>query len=163
MNRNTVIATLSVLIGANVNAADLGKGFTCGSNLLPARHFQNFIAAGVIQAKPYTATDGIPYYAFASGHTFLGLPLVAIAGWQEESPLFLRAPGTAPPTHLTLVLKSPTWRLKQAARSAGVLASTSSRTMPFLEIVSYNQEYEEPLPKDADTGAAYTRITCTIK
>ena len=163
MNRILTLLTACV-VTIPAMSAELATGYKCLAGQKPEGLFKKLIEAKVIEENPFENSDGIPSHAARPGVTAFGLPLVSISGWQPDTRYFLRAPGTAPTTHYTFVVRANAWELKSAANAKGIHPATKKEygNFPYIDIRAFNSEYQETLPKGADPRFSYTAITCQV-
>ena len=161
-----VVRSIFLVISIAASAAsaatiEVANGYTCVSATNPGKVIRGLIAQRAIPAQPYNGDDGIKAFAVRSGFTAFGFPLIAVVGWDQS---FGRLPvGTAPPTHLSYVVRANVWQLASAVRKAGAKLNSkneSSRSPPRIHVGGFNSEGPDPLPPGAGTQFAYARVTC---
>lgn len=144
-----------------VFAREVAKEFNCPPSTSPEKIISAFIQNQAVEPKPYDSADGILSFAAKSGLTALGFPLVAITGWEENSKMFGRGPGTAPPVHFAMIVQANAWQVRNAAKKQSIaLAMTGRMSYPRIEVQSFNAEHADTLPLSAKQEFAYASIAC---
>jgi hypothetical protein len=164
MPRTTLLLAVAsyALVSTSPFAREVAKGFNCSPNTSPEKIVSAFIQGRAVEAKPFDSTDAVATFAAKSDVTAFGFQLVAIVAWEENSKLFGRGPGTAPPVHFALVVQANPWEVRNVVRKQGVqLASGAAiERFPHIRVEGYNAEYPDALPTSANAKYAYTRIAC---
>jgi hypothetical protein len=157
-----LVVASCALVSPSAFSREVAKGFNCPSNASPEKIVNAFIQGRAVDATPFDSADAVASFTAKPEITAFGLPLVAIVAWEENSKLFGRGPGTAPPVHFALVVHANPWEASNALRKQGVqvASGTATERFPHIRVESHNSEYPDAPPKSASGKYAYTRISC---
>lgn len=88
-------------------SAALQDQLKCEGPPEPGKALRALKSMGFIGAKPKEVVDGMTVWSFVKPVTIFGYKAVHITGWEDkpDGVFFWRAPGTAPGSHLTVVVE----------------------------------------------------------
>lgn len=140
--------TSPAALGAD--ASDKIRDFMkCAEPFNPTQRIKDLFAADIIDLKPDTGMDGIPYFLLKETVVIDGLSVMAVGGfdgddWDDR--LYHRAPGTLPPRHITVFVLSDVTKV-----------SSTLKSDYFIE----ESKYFSILFPDSDfKGQKVTEVTC---
>ena len=144
-----------------VASSEIANKYACSASLSPERLVKVFIDKGIVGKDWYANEDSVAYYSAKPGFTAFGLPLVAIAAFEEGSSFFGRSPGTSPGNSFALVVQSNVVQTSNALRSLKIeIPGGSGGNYPSLAVGSFASSSSDPLPKSANPRLIYTQVLC---
>jgi hypothetical protein len=93
-------------------AAALEAQVSCIEKVEPVKAIRALQRAGIISKNPHIVIDSVSYFKVRRPLTVLGYKVESVSGYDEESKIFKRGPGTSPGIQLGIVVASPIEEVK---------------------------------------------------
>ncbi|HXP72581.1 MAG TPA: hypothetical protein VN823_00410 [Stellaceae bacterium] len=111
----------------------VADALSCMRPFKPEETLEFLQRRNIIGARPITAIDGAPVFAVPRPLAVYGLVVRYVEGWDREGKLFSRAPGTAPPRHLTVTVNGDKDYVERAIRQRFPAVPQDSSLVRYLD------------------------------
>ncbi len=127
----------AVTINRNAQMAQEGEQFSvalesqisCGQNPDPIRAVRALQRAGILNRRSYHIYDSLSYFKTTKPLTVWGLRVVSVFGFDQDSRIFERGPGTAPSVTLGVVVPYSEARVRSVLSNLGLQNITVQRAV----------------------------------
>lgn len=163
--KSTAIFLSALALAGHACAIEIAAKYQCLGSANAEHLVKSFQERGLIEAKPYSVSDSISYYAVKPGYTAFGLPLVALSAYQEGTKFFARGPGTSPGNRFGLIVQASQGALRAAASKQGTkMSNPRLQQYPQVSVDWFEGDVDgsEPPPPNADPRFKYAQLVCQM-
>lgn len=126
----------------------LESQISCEQTLNPAKAVRALQKSNIIQKNYYVNSDSVSYFKANKSLLVWGFKVYSVFGFAQDSKVFKRGPGTAPPITLGVVVPYSVAKVKAKLKDLG-----------FINVIVEKSEYDES--GNINKSRILTEIYCT--